>query len=242
MELCRMEISNYEEFVKHVVAMYPQEACGVVVGTKFIPVENTASNPVDEFRFSIKDSLQYAEASGIIHSHTMRVFKDDPRIPSLADMSSAESSNIPWGIVHCDGENVSDILWFTETYKEPLLGRVYISNVYDCMTLLRDYYRQEYGVKSSSYPRPADWQEWNPLFLQTSIHAAGFRTIDHNEPTRVGDVLLMKLGSNYLNHIAIAISENELLQHLHGRLSGTDSIKKWERFIVTRMRYEGGNE
>ena len=60
--------------------------------------------------------------------------------------SSQEATNKAFGIVHCDGTNVSDILWFgCDTPIPELLSRSYVSNVTDCYTLARDYYKHYFA-------------------------------------------------------------------------------------------------
>ena len=234
-----MNITNVKDFKRYVVYCYPQEACGIVKNGLFIPIHNVSESPTETFSFSPADSFDHLDADAIVHSHTANKFTDDPRTPSFEDMQGAENTGKPWGIVHCDGENVTDILWFNEpTVTVSLIGRDYIAGVYDCFTLMRDYYRINYGTVSSIYPRPPDWQTWNPTFMEASIRAYGFTDKALNAPRTVGDVVLLAINSDYINHIGVVLENDGFLHHMYNRKSTVDTLSKWNKFIRAILEYK----
>jgi proteasome lid subunit RPN8/RPN11 len=233
-----MLIVNLEELKQHALDCYPQEMCGVIVNNWFIPVENVASDPANCFQFSQENALKFATAQAIIHSHTMDKFKEDARIPSREDMISAEASGIPFGIVHCTQGYVSDILWFNETEIMPLLGRKYITNVLDCFTLARDYYRIHNNVDFGLHPRPQDWQEWDAMYIETHYLECGFK-VKQTKTYDPGDILLLAIGSPLINHIGVAINPTTFIHHLHNKVSCEDKIDKWKRQIKLTLAYKG---
>lgn len=228
----------FEDFAKHVLACYPQEAVGYVENGIFFPLENVHPDPVNCFALCEKDSFMLLQKKYyLLHSHTMTSFKDDPRIPSEEDMKGQQATNMPWGIVHCDGENVSDILWLEkENIVQELLDREYKANITDCFTLARDFYRANFNIDFGTHPRPADWEEWNPHYINNTYDKLGFKEIKSEMPLQFGDILLFRIGSNYINHIGIFIEKDKFLHHLYQRKSSYDSIDKWQRQLVKIIR------
>lgn len=230
-------MKNYEEFQQHVISCYPQEACGVVVNDTYYPTENVHSDPVNYFKFSEAAEKKVAllqEPYKILHSHTMESFTLDPRIPSEEDMIGQKVSGVPWGIVHCDGANVSNILWFGPPSELDLVGRSYIPNVQDCFTLTRDYFWKEFKKDIGSHPRPADWESWNPHYISQTYAQLGFEQINTEEK---GDVLLFAIGSRTINHIGIYLGSGLFVHHLYNRTSSLDTLAKWHRQHVTTLRF-----
>jgi proteasome lid subunit RPN8/RPN11 len=236
-----MIITNLDLLYKHVLACYPQEACGIVLDNVFIPLENIADNPGDSFRISADYYEQYQDTmQAVIHSHTHIEHELDPRTPSLEDMKGADATDIPWGIVHCDGTNLSEILWFNTTEVPPLLNRPYIPNVYDCFTLVRDFYRQEYDIDLGLHPRPAKWDSWDISYIWKwmEIWKDIFIPLEEEDVPRYGDVVLFHIGSTYPTHLGICISDETMIHHLYNKYSCEDKIHRWKRQIGGIYRYK----
>lgn len=230
-------------FKEHVLDCYPQEACGILVEGVFTALENCHSDPVNFFSLSQKDSFLVASCDKdviLLHSHTTETFTEDPRTPSLEDMMGQKMSSCEWGIVHCDGENVSEVLYFGSPSKQQLLQRDYIHNVTDCFTLARDFYYQEYGEDLGSHPRPSDWQTWNCGYIEQTYSSLGFSVVPLGVKRERGDVVLLALGSVQANHIGVVTGEDSFIHHLHKRKSCTDRLSKWDRQIVKTLRKSNG--
>jgi proteasome lid subunit RPN8/RPN11 len=232
-------IVNIKEFNEHILNCFPQEACGIIdENGLFRSMENIASDPINNFEISEGNSFYIAstkEKYSLIHSHTMISYKDDPRIPSYEDMKGKIATNIPWGIVHCDGENVSDILWIGEINAIPYEGRDYLSNITDCFTLARDFYSTEFKIDLGIHPRPAIWEEWNPHYIEQTYKNLGFTDVSSN--FKYGDILLFSIGARYINHIGIYLEDDKFLHHLYKHKSAIDSITKWNRQLVKVIRF-----
>ncbi len=231
-------MKNYNEFKQHIIDTYPQEGCGLIVDDIFIPIKNIAEDPCNFFQMDNEDVIQH-KITAVLHSHCNDKYPTgyDPRTPSYEDMLSQEAIDVPFGIVHCDGENITDILWFGTDEITELLGRPYISNVYDCATLALDYYRLHYKKTFSLYPRPPDWVSWNPHFITQVFDSYGlFYEVDRNK-IRVGDILLFSIGSRLINHVGIVTGEDTFIHHLYNRKSCEDKISKWDRQWVKSLRH-----
>ena len=234
-------MKNIEDFKKYILSCYPQEGCGVIIEDIFYPITNTHPDPADKFLFSEEDTLNLIDKTySIIHSHTMDRFTSDPRTPSHEDMIGKDNTQVPWGIVHCDGETVSDILYFGDINREDLIGRSYISNVFDCFTIARDFLYTNFGVDIGVHPRPPEWEEWNPHYISQTYKNLGF--IDNLGKPEFGDILLFSISSRQINHIGIYLEGDKFLHHLHNRKSCEDSISKWSNHLVKTIRLKDGKK
>lgn len=235
-------MNNIEDFKKHCLEEYPKEACGLIVDGTYVTLENIAENPIDFFALSEKDSynIERLKVEGkelmLLHSHTFETFTIDPRTPSHRDMLCRASIDIPMGIAHCDGNDVSEILYFGTITDKEYLDRSYISNVFDCFTLARDFIWNTYKIDVGIHPRPAEWEDWNPKYIEDNFANLGFKPIE--DSIQYGDILLFSIGSKYSNHIGIALDEETFLHHLSQRKSSKDSINKWKRQLRHIIRLE----
>lgn len=229
-----------EKLKAHAIECYPQECCGIIIHDSYISCVNKHSDPVNNFLFSENISKKLAKEKAdyiIIHSHTQETFTEDPRIPSLEDMKGQENTDVKWGIIHCDGENITDILYFGKPLLTKLEGRIYISNVLDCFTICRDFYYQKMSITLGSNPRPINWQDWNPHYIENTYTEMGFKEIEEGE-YKIGDVLLFSLGFPTTNHLGIYTGNNTFIHHLQGRKSSTDKLSKWDRQLRKVLRYD----
>jgi proteasome lid subunit RPN8/RPN11 len=226
-----------EKLRSHAIECYPQECVGVIIDNTYIPKENTHNDPINSFSLSEKDSLELSTINyALIHSHTCEKFTEDPRTPSHEDMLGQKNTDVPWGIIHCDGQNISQILWIEDGIILPLLRRKYIPNVTDCFTLARDYYRINYNIDFGTHPRPPNWEEWNPYYIEQNYLKQGFYEVQ--EP-QVGDILLFNIASHKINHIGVYIGNNRFLHHLYARESCEDvSLSKWHKQLKKILRYK----
>lgn len=241
-----MELSNecLEAFKAHVLAVYPEEACGFVVDGGFVPITNTAETPLETFRI---DPIDYVKASklgtvqAVLHSHPYKIDSHPQwpvEWPSEADMSCWMAGDLPWGIVATEGEGISQIVWLDESVIEPLEGREFLHGVHDCYGIIRDWFRVNRNVTLMNCPRNMEWWYAGKDLYSENFERAGFKAIPLVE-AEAGDVVLMQVRSPVVNHAAVVTGPNQIMHHLIHRLSGTDQLSKWERHITTALRYVG---
>lgn len=198
---------------KHILASYPNEGVLFVLDNgDVLPVENISQNPTSSFKVD-KTIYLKNKVAGIIHSHIVKGHSFfDWRSPSYSDFKQQQMTNIPWGIVETEGENVSDVLWFPVDRNYPLLNRPFIYYVFDCWTLVRDWYWQERKVDLLYYP-DIDLTTDGVPDNAYKIHAesAGFYEIPYKDH-QVGDVILMNTQRN-ADHAGVIIGDNKILHH-----------------------------
>lgn len=237
-------------FKSHVLTEYPNEACGLVVNDTYIPCTNSAETPATHFRIPANELLAATENGPIqvvLHSHTYSLGDNvyangnQPEWPSTADMTTWMQDNIPWGIVATDGEGLSEMVWMDESEVAPLLERPFIHGVWDCGSIIRDYFRTVHGLTINNYARGYEWWNNGKNLYVDNWADAGFTEITTDEAT-IGDVCIMQVRSPVPNHAAVITADNTITHHLFHRLSEEDRLDKWRRVIVKYLRYTGKQE
>jgi len=205
----------------HAKEEFPKESVGlvhVVKGRKkYFPCQNLADTPDEDFVLDPKDYLE-AEEQGqviaVVHSH--------PKVnhhPSLPDRVACEKSGLPWFIVNPQTE-----LWgecAPEGYELPYVGRPFSHGIIDCYSLVRDYYKKEFKIDLRDYDRRDQWWEKGENLYLENFKKEGFGEIPLEE-VKKGDLFLMKLSSNTVNHAGIYLGDNIVLHHVQARLSSRD--------------------
>ena len=228
-----------EEALNHAKIEDPKECVGLLLNIrgkeKYFPCRNLSMTAHQCFIIDPEDYVRadnIGEIKAIVHSHPVT-----PPFPSEADKLGCEQSKLPWHIVNPKTEQ-----WgYYEPcgYKPPLKGRPWVWGVTDCWSLVRDFYKEEKGIELLDYERPVTPQEFNdvPLF-ERYAERTGFKELDPNETLKNGDILLMSIMYNTLNHVAIFL-DGDVLHHLTDRLSCKEPYSAWlQKCTGKRYRYD----
>lgn len=223
------------ELIAYAHEKAPEEACGFIVGGRFLPCENIHSSPSNNFAISAEDYAK-ADALGIeaiFHSHTGFNTAFSPH-----DIASCKAVNVPW-LMYCLGANSWQEM--DPSGRAPYLQRPWIYGIYDCYGLVRDYFRNEWKIVLDDYERGEEFEwkssEWR--MFEKNFRGQGFSEIDGT--MQRGDVLLMQLQADFPNHVGIihSPSENIFYQHLLGRLSEANVYGGyWQKCTVRILRHK----
>lgn len=205
---------------KHAAAEYPRECCGLVVligrAQRYIPCENTAADPGEEFRIG-PEAYADAEDAGtvvaVVHSHP-----DATSRPSAADVAMCNASGLPWYILSWP-EN--DLRVIDPVDQVPLLGRAFVHGVQDCWQVCADWFERAHGLSFPRYKREDGWWENadGPSHYEDLFEAAGFIRVD--VPQR-GDLMIMAIGRTaHPNHAGIYLGTDPSLRSEEAKVFGT---------------------
>ena len=220
----------------HAAEEAPKECCGLVVirngKLQYLKCRNIAQDPAKDFTLSPEDYAS-AEDQGeivrIVHSHVYKA-----PLPSEADLVACELSGIPWLIVNWPVGTIHE--FEPSGYKAPLIGRQFHHGSLDCYGLIRDYYREVLNIELLDFVRQDDWWTKGENLYLEGFPKAGFIEVDSIEPH---DVLLMQIASPVINHAAIYVGENQIIQHCFGRLSSRDVWGgAWQRATRKIVRHK----
>ena len=213
------------EILAHVNSSPTKEICGLIVSLKkklkYVHTRNVAEIGPD----FIIDAEELAEIEdkykiqAVVHSH----INVNPE-PSQADLIEIERHNLPYLIVNFPVNTYT--LTYPSGYIAPYEGRPFVSGITDCYSLWRDFYERELGIYMEDYNRTYEWWHKGENLYMDNYKEAGMIEIDRKELKR-GDIILMRIGSQVLNHCAVYLGDNRMLQHLTGRLSSIDIYGGW---------------
>ena len=224
---------------RHTAEAYPAEAVGIVTADgRYVRLENRSATPGEEIALSDDDLVAVAGASVFFHSHP-----DGLSCPSEQDMRYQQQLGIPFVIMCLP---MYDCFCWGDTLRDaPIESRSFRHGVHDCCTLIRDWYKIEYGVTFPHAPR--GWSWWTKtkqnLYLD-NFKLSGFVQIPFNEATR-GDVVLFQWNYRVPMHAAIIMDQFMMLHHAAGvretdrsRLSCQVPRGRYNQHVVMTLRYD----
>jgi proteasome lid subunit RPN8/RPN11 len=202
--------------------VYPEEMCGVLLKDSFIPVKNIAEEPDKAFRMhplELAKICQNNTVIAIVHSHCRNaripeVF--DTRTPSLADMESQKVSNTPWLIVATEGQSVTTPLQIPRIGNNNYIGRPFIWFIWDCYTLIQDYYQFELGINLPNHTPDRDFKDlrfFSNLF-DKFLDDFMFDELPIQTVLQRGDILLVNNLGGVRNHLVVYDGEALLHQDM----------------------------
>ena len=233
-----------KEVYAHAEQEQPHECCGLAVVVKgklqYVRCRNVAQsteNVKDWFQISPEDwaaAEDKGEIVGVCHSHVYAA-----PTPSEADRVSCERSGVPWLIVNWPVGSYMQV--DPEGYEAPLEGRHFAHGVLDCYQIVVDYYKREEGIELPNFERVADWWINGENLYLDGFPKAGFEQVGDGSFTSLqkGDVLLMQVASPVPNHAAVYVGDDQILQHLYGRLSSRYPYDGyWKKHTTHVLRHQ----
>lgn len=233
---------------QHAGEVFPNESMGFVFDGQYHRLENAAEEPASFGALSSQAEVQVAqmlEQPGIlfVHSHPRGL-----ECPSAVDMRTQRNWGIPFVVLPLNekGPIGSAFSWGHGEQQSPLLHRPFRHGIFDCVTLIRDWYEQNRGIRFVDEPRDWAWWEHDPDqdLYRRCYQREGFQQIDVGEATQPGDVLFYSLRSSVPQHAAVVIDVQRILHHIAGlrpydtsRRSGYDLRSRWHRFAVMAVRH-----
>lgn len=224
-----------DDIYLHFMEKYPEEGCGLLVNKKgkidWIPCENQAENPKEDFQIPSKDYLR-AQLTGdifaIVHSHP-----DASSELSEADKKASDFLGIPYIVYSVPAFEKTE--YVPKKAEQSLFGRDYEFGKNDCYSLVRDYYFQNFDINLPTIKFEDDWWDQGLDYFGDLFENFGFEEV---EDPQVGDGILFQVYCNVENHCGIYLGEDIFLHHAVNRLSCRESLHPmWIKHKTRFVRY-----
>lgn len=197
---------------------FPNECCGFICvnylgQVTVLPCENKAYNK--KSRFVIDPDMnfeaeKYGHVAAFYHSHADECAITEHDKFSTSDIDISNEAGIP-ALLYVYPQDTwhFHIPDSYETY--PLIGRPFVWGIWDCFSVVRDFYRDELKVNLGFYFPPAIVSRNTNFGYEENFAKEGFEQVPL-ETIQKGDVVLFKMaGSNHINHSAIYLGDNKIL-------------------------------
>jgi len=232
--------------IKHAQESYPNESCGMVINGKYKPYKNIADDPVNEFKIhSNAYILNEGNIDFIIHSHCDTETQNDTGHASKSDMLQQIATNVPWCLIHINkyGNYTRHFCWGDQLPPQDLIGRPFAHGIYDCYTLVRDYYRINGIGTLPIFPRSNHfWKEYNnhkpENMIINGMNQLNLTRISMSE-LQVGDACFAQIQAPIVNHCAIFLGNGLVLHHLYHKLSCREPMMRYREAWKCFIRYTG---
>lgn len=210
-----------ERAIRHAEDEFPKEACGAVIDNVYVPFPNDAEDPEQSFiinspKFFTYYSLDKIQA--VIHSHN-----NQPHA-SKEDQQHQKNIELPYIILNMKYGKLEDVFFFGfDKVKVPFEGRPFHFGCWDCLTLVRDYYKQYYKIDLPNPPRDFDFVKNEELLFEKYLNDLPLLQID-KEDIEVGNVLFYTW-KNKICHVGIYLGDNKVLGHWMNQLSAVHPLE-----------------
>ena len=113
-------------------------------------------------------------------------------------------------------------------------GRPFRFGITDCYTIVRDFYKNEFGITLRNYARYDKFWEDESLYLKF-FKNEDFVLVD--DELQFGDLILVALGASVACHAAVYLGNGKILHHVQNRLSTIDNYRGlWKNMTVAVIR------
>lgn len=224
-----MNKNTLDDIFTHAIEEYPRECCGLVIAIgrkeKYVRCRNDAEKADGHFVMNTEDQVAAAlkgDILMIVHSHP-----DESEKPSEADRVQCEAHGLPWCIVAVHGDPATPdappvarghAVLTPSGFELPLRGREYKFGISDCYSIVQDFYSREMQIGLPDFDREDKFWERGQNLITDHLSENGFTPI--SKPTQKGDLILMAIKSDIVNHLGIWLDERDaMLHHPYGHLS-----------------------
>lgn len=232
------ELEVRAEVKAHALSEPHRECCGLILCTNgdfsVKRCVNESPSPTDTWIIDTRTVLD-ARKSGTLHSCYHSHVKESSE-PSEADKRMSEDNLLPFLIYSLAADSFS--LYEPQGYQPPLEGRRFALNIHDCVSLVEDYYHQEFGIELGY--RIRSLRDMNDGISVTEVgelcRQCKLRRVYDPKP---GDILLIDIdGIGKVNHAAIYLDDQTFLHQLRGAVSGRQVYgRHWRQRTLFILRH-----
>jgi proteasome lid subunit RPN8/RPN11 len=212
----------FNDIKEHAIADCPMECCGLVVDTgkelKIVKSNNLSKDPLNSFEVCAKKYLAASELGEIVsyyHSHCSASHHDD-----LTDLDIFVSNG--HGLNAILYHVPSDSFKFSNGKQLKYIGRPFEYDKQDCLSLVEDFYKNEFNIHLPHADRDENWYVGNENRIQDDFSKYGFYEVNKDK-IRHGDLLVVKYPHRrFMSHFMIYLGNDEILHHRYGAYSNIE--------------------
>lgn len=237
-------ISNEIKFKikEHALQKAPEECCGLLVSKnkdlQVLQCANISKDKQNEFSINPKDYLKaslFGKIVGIYHSHAIQEesFSELDRLIS----HKLNLKNIVYIVKKDTFEEYSP-----ENYYSKYIDVDFCINKSDCLTIVENYYGEEFGIKIFHHSRDLNWDKNYEQLVKSKlsqfsnsedfdelIKKENFVKINGFENAKKHDVILFKYFKNYPSHFAIYLGRDYILHQPRNKKSIIEKLTQAEK-------------
>lgn len=216
-----------QKIKEHALKNINEEQCGLLLQSgdslSIFPCKNISSNKTNHFEIS---PFCYLRAYDEGHNKIMGVYHSQrSESPSSLDIINKIGHNIYSIIYSVDEDTFIEV---TENHLKygKYLGLPFEINKNDCLSIVKNFYKNEFGIILGEYFRNDNWYKDNPNIIKESYKKEDFIQVE-KEDLRLGDLLVFSFA-----HLGIYLEKDLVLHHNRGKLS---NIEKLEDPLLNRL-------
>jgi proteasome lid subunit RPN8/RPN11 len=208
----------------HALEEAPRECCGIIVNnTTVMRCRNIATKPTDHFTLNPLDYMKAAQKGdirAIYHSHL-----DEEKF-SPSDIINSQTHEVNYILYNIKNNSFSE---FDPAKKKTFIHSIpFRTGVSDCMTLVINYYKENFNIDLSDLNflrTKEDWKERDPLLIQKIIelnrtnHSDLFEEILFEKTTlQKHDIISLEyIRGKGVCHTAVYTGNGNIFHHPRGK-------------------------
>lgn len=115
-----------------------------------------------------------------------------------------------------------------------LEGRAYIPGSVHCYQLVRDLYRDNFGIELRNYAIPTDWNGGPLKLIDWAWEREGFYKVAdwQSRGLQPGDLLAMSIRTKTPNHLGVYMGEDVVFHHPYGQPAKAERMRNFWRMVT----------
>lgn len=227
----------------HALRESPNECCGIVAingfgEVKVFECENLARNKVGRFAIDPKKNIEAEKFGHIVcfyHSHASEFLNPDNDKFSKEDIDISYESCIP-ALLYVHPQDTWHYSQPSTYVPRALLGRAFVWGIWDCYSLVKDYFKINKKISMGHYFPPENASPSSNFGYEALVNNENFHEVPVEEMKK-DDVILFKIKSEFINHSAVYLGGNEFLHQPINRISSTGLLDdRYLKYIAKVMR------
>lgn len=225
----------------HSLKLNPEECCGILLlknnKLNTFECENIAQDKANEFKINPDDYLKASmngKIVGIYHSHCLQ----DNSFSELDKQVSHKLNlkNIVYILKKDSFEEYSP-----ENYYNKYINKNFKIGQADCLSIVEDYYNEEFGIKIFHHKRSEGWDSNYKNFIEEKLkqneltefddllNKENFIKVNSFSEAKKHDLIIFKYLNNYPSHFGIYLGQNHILHQPRDRKSTIEKLSDSEK-------------